>query len=94
MTRTIGTTRMVVAGMVLMGGALGMFGDMKMAAVNQVLPRVPRTDQEQTARVQKDDAKLAMTRGLSLVVRGRSGESDPCIPIAPVTFSARVPVMC
>jgi hypothetical protein len=80
--------------MVLMGGALGMFGDMKMAAVNQVFPRVPRTDQEQTARVQTDDAKLAMTRGLSLVARGRSGESDPCIPIAPVTFSARRPEIC
>jgi len=94
MTRTTGPTRMVVAGMVLMGGALGMFGDMKTAAVNQVFPRVPRTDQEQTARVQMHDAKLDMPRGLSLVARGRSGESDPCVPIVPVTFLARRPEIC
>jgi hypothetical protein len=80
--------------MVLMGGAFGMFGDMKMAAVNQVVPRVSKTDQEHTARVQRDDATPAMTRGLSLVARGRSGETDPCIPIAPVTFSARRPEIC
>jgi hypothetical protein len=94
MKRTVGTTRMVIAGMILMGGALGMFGDMKLAAVNQTFPRVPRTEQEQTARVQKDDAARAVTRGLSLIARGRSGETDPCVPIAPVTFSARGPVIC
>jgi len=94
MKRTAGTTRMVIAGMILMGGALGMFGDVKLAATNQTFPRIPRTEQEQTARVQKDDAAQAVTRGLSLIARGRSGETDPCVPIAPVTFSARGPVIC
>jgi hypothetical protein len=73
---------------------LGMFGDMKLAATNQSYPRVPRTEQEQMAGGQKDGAAPAMMQGLSLIARGRSGETDPCIPIAPVTFSARVPVIC
>jgi hypothetical protein len=94
MTRTLGTTRMVVAGMALLGGAFGVFGDMKLAATNHSYPRVPRTEQEQTARVQKDDAAPRMMKGLSLVARGRSGETDPCVPIAPVTFSARRPEYC
>jgi hypothetical protein len=94
MTRTIGTTRKVVAGMILMSGALAIFGDVKLAATNQTFPRIPRTEQEQTARVQKDDPALAVTRGLSLVARGRFGETDPCVPIAPVTFSVRGPVIC
>ena len=94
MTRTIGTTRMVAAGMILMGGALGMFGDMKTAAVNQAFPRVPRTEQEQTARLRTDGNTPARTRDLSLVARERSGASDPCVPIAPVTFSARGPIIC
>ncbi len=93
MKRTVGTTRKVVAGMILMGGALGMFGDAKLAAVNNVFPRVPRTDQEQTARVQKDAAP-GMMKDLALVARGRSGETDPCVPIAPVTLSARGPMIC
>lgn len=94
MTRTVGTTRMVVAGMVLMGGALGMFGDMKTAAVNQAFPRVPRTEQEQTALLRTDGNTSARTRDLSLVARERSGASDPCVPIAPVTFSARRAEIC
>jgi hypothetical protein len=94
MKRTNGTTRTVVTGMLLMGAAFGMFGDMKLVATNQSYPRVPRTEQEQTARVQKDHAAPGMMQGLSLLARGRSGETDPCIPISPVTFSARVPVIC
>ena len=94
MKRTIGTARMVVTGMLLMGAAFGMFGDMKLAATNQSYPRVPRTEQEQTAHVQKDDAAAPMMQGVSLLARGRSGETDPCIPIAPVTFSTRGPVIC
>jgi hypothetical protein len=94
MKRTVGTIRMVVAGMVLMGGALGMFGDMKSAAVNEAFPRVLRTEQVQKARVYKGETTPAMTRGLSLVARGRSREGDPCVPIAPVTFSARGPMIC
>jgi hypothetical protein len=80
--------------MLLVGGALGMFGDTTLAAINQAFPRVPRTEQEQTAHAQKNGASLAMIQGVSLVARQRSGETDPCIPIAPVTFSARVPVIC
>jgi hypothetical protein len=94
MARTVGTTRMVVAGMVLMGGALGMFGDMKTAAVNQAFPRVPRTEQEQTASLRTDGDAPTRTRDLSLVARERSGASDPCVPIAPVTFSAHGPMIC
>jgi hypothetical protein len=94
MTRTVGTTRMVVAAMALLGGALGVFGDVKMAAVNQVFPRMPRTEQEQTARLRLDNNTPAAARGLSLFARERSGGSDPCVPIAPVTFSARRPEYC
>jgi hypothetical protein len=94
MKRTNGTTRTVVTGMLLMGAAFVMFGDMKLAATNQSYPRVPRTEQEQTAGVQTDDAVSGMMKGLSLVASGRSDGTDPCIPIAPVTFSARVPVIC
>ncbi len=94
MMRTLGTTRMVVAGMVLAGGALGMFGDMKTAAINQAFPRVPRTDQEQQAHLQVRGAMFAVERGLSLVARGRSRDGDPCVPTAPITFSAQRPELC
>ena len=94
MKRTIETARMVASGMLLMGAMLGMFGDMKLAATDQTYPWVPRREQEQMARGQKDGAAPAMMQGLSLLARGRSSETDPCIPIAPVTFSARVPVIC
>lgn len=94
MKRTIGTARMVVTGMFLMGAALAMFGDMKLAATNQTYPRVPRTEQEQMARGQNDGAVPEMIQGLSLVARGRSSETDPCIPIAPVTFSVHGAVIC
>lgn len=94
MKRTLGTTRMVVAAMALLGGALGVFGDMKLAATNYSHPRLPRTEQEQAARVQKDEEVQGMMTGLSLVARGRSGETDPCVPIAPVTFSASRPEYC
>jgi hypothetical protein len=94
MKRTVGTTRKVVAGMILVSGALGIFGGVKLAATNQAFPRIPRTEQEQTARVQKGDAVPGTMKGLSFVARGRSGETDPCVPIAPVTFSARGAVMC
>jgi hypothetical protein len=80
--------------MLLMGAAFGMFGGMKLVATKQSYPRVPRTEQEQTVRAQKDDAAPGMMQALSLLVRGRSDETDPCIPISPVTFSARVPVIC
>lgn len=94
MNRTNGTARMVATGMLLMGAALAMFGEMKLVATNQSYPRVPRTEQELMARRQKDGAAPVMMQGLSLLARGRSGETDPCIPIAPVTFSARGPVIC
>ena len=94
MTRTIGTTRMFVAGMVLMGGALGMFGDMKTAAVHHAFPRVPRMEREQTVRLRTHGNAPARTPDLSLVARERSGQSDPCIPVAPINFSARGPMIC
>ena len=94
MKRTSGTARTVVTGMLLMGTAFGMFGDMKLAATNQSFPRVPRTEQEQMARGQEKDATPAMTQGVSLLARRGSGETDPCIPIAPVTFSVRGAVIC
>lgn len=94
MARTVGTTRMVVAGMVLMGGALGMFGDMKTAAVNAAFSRAPRTEHEQPARLQMGEKMPEVTQGLSLVARGRSREGDPCVPTAPVSFSARGPMIC
>jgi hypothetical protein len=85
---------MLVAGMILMGGALGVLGNMKLAAVNQTFPRIPRTEQEQTARSQKNGTTPAVERGLSIVARGHTGGTDPCVPIAPVTFSTRGPVIC
>jgi hypothetical protein len=94
MKHTVGTTRMVVAGMILMGGALGMLGDMKLAGTNHAYPRVPRTEQEQVARVQPADAAPAMMPGLSLVARGHSSETDPCVPVVPITFSAHGSVIC
>jgi hypothetical protein len=94
MKRIVGIARIVVAGMILMSGAFGMFGDIKVAAVNHVFPRIPRTEQEQMARLQKDGTAPAVERGLSIVARGRSGEADPCVPLAPITFSPRGPVVC
>lgn len=91
---TSGTTRMVVAGIVLMGGALSTFGDIRTAAVDRVFPRVRRTEQEQTARLRTDSDAPALAQGFSLVARERSGESDPCVPVAPVTFSVRGPEIC
>lgn len=85
---------MFIAAMVLMGGGLGVFGDVKTAAVNQAFPRVPRTEQDQTAQLRMEGDTSALTRGLSPVARERSGASDPCVPIAPVTFSARGPMIC
>ena len=94
MKRTNGTTRAVLTGMLLMGAAFGMLGDMKLVATNQSYPRVPRTEQEQMARAQKGEATPAMMQGVSLLARTGSGETDPCIPIAPVTFSVRGAVIC
>lgn len=94
MTRTVGTARIVVTGMLLVGGALGMFGDMKTAAVHPALPRVPRMEREQTARLRTHGNTPARTPDLSLVARARSGQSEPCIPVAPITFSARGPMIC
>lgn len=94
MTRTVGAARMVVAGMVLMGGALGMFGDMKTVAGTQALPRVPRTEQGQAVRMQKGNAMPAAEGALSFVARGRSRDGDPCVPTAPAAFSARGPMIC
>ena len=94
MKHLVGIARMVVAGMILTGGAVGMFGNMQLAATNHAYPRVPRTEQEEAARVQKDGEAPAMMKGLSLVARGRSGQTDPDIPIAPVTFSTRGSVSC
>jgi len=86
---------MVVAGMVLMGGALGMFGDMRLAATNQVFPRATRTEQEHhMAYVVNNDGRRVTMNNLRFVARGRSRDGDPCIPTAPVAFSARVPVIC
>jgi hypothetical protein len=94
MKRTIGIGRTVTTGMLLMGAVFGMFGDMKPAATNQSFPRVPRTEQEQMARSRTDRAAPVRMDGHSLVARRRSGDGDPCIPSAPVTFVAHVPVIC
>jgi hypothetical protein len=93
MKRTIGTARIAVAGMVLMGGALGIFGNMKHSATTQAYPRIPRTEQEQVARGRTAGAASQIAHGFSLAARSR-GETDPCIPTAPVTFSVRVAVLC
>jgi hypothetical protein len=93
MKHAIGTVRTAMAGMVLMGGALGMFGDMKYAATNQASPRIPRTEQEQVARIRTDEAASPMAASFSLVARNR-GETDPCIPTEPIAFVGRVPVLC
>ena len=45
-------------------------------------------------RKQENDATPAMMQGVSLLARTASGETDPCIPIAPVTFSVRGAVIC
>ena len=94
MTRTVGAARMVIAAMVLMGGGLGVFGDVKTAAVNQTFPRVPRTEQEQAVRMQKGNAMPAAEGALSFVARGRSRDGDPCVPSAPAAFSARGAMIC
>lgn len=94
MKHTVGNARMFAVGMILMGGALGMFGDEKMAAANQAFPQMPRTDQEQTVQVENNHAAPPKTQRSSLVARRRSGETDPCVPVVPVTFSGHVPVMC
>jgi hypothetical protein len=94
MKRTIGTTRITVAGMVLMGAALGMFGDVRLAATNQFFPRVPRTEQEQVTRGGTDLATPVTKNGFSVVARRRSSEGDPCIPTAPGAFFAHGPVIC
>lgn len=93
MKRTVGTARMVVTGMLLVGGALGILGDMKYATTTQAYPRIPRTEQEQVARVRTDGAAPPIADTFSLAARSR-GETDPCIPTAPVTFSVRVAVLC
>jgi DNA-binding NtrC family response regulator len=94
MKLTVGTTRLVIVATFLMGGAFGMLGDMKQIATNHAVPRVPRTQQEETAHVEKSAPSTMTARGVSVVARGHSGETDPCIPIAPVTFSTRGPVIC
>jgi hypothetical protein len=94
MKRTVGTARLVIVAAFLMGGAFGMLGDMKQIAINHAVPRVPRTQQEETAHVEKSAPSTMTARGVSVVARGHSGETDPCIPIAPVTFSTRGPVIC
>jgi len=85
---------MVVASMILTAGALGIFGDMKQASTKHAFPRVSRTEQEQTASVQGSSVPLAGTPSSAVVARGRSGDTDPCIPVSPVTFSALGAVMC
>lgn len=94
MKRTAGVTRMVVAAAVLMSSALATTGATRLASIGQIVPRMPRTAQEETARVQKDAASPAIARNLTVVARGRSEETDPCIPNAPVTFSTRPAMMC
>jgi len=94
MKRTAGITRMVVAAAVLMSGTLATTGATRLASIGQAFPRMPRTAQEETAHVQKDIVSPAMTKDLTVIARGRSEETDPCIPNAPVTFSARPAMMC
>ncbi len=93
MKRTVGT-KVIVAGAILMGGALGIIGEMKLAAVGQVFPRVPRTDQEQTASLQTGGTALAATQHLSRIARGRSSQTDPCVPTEPVIFRATGRMIC
>jgi hypothetical protein len=80
--------------MLLTGAALGMFGDVKLAATSQFFPRVPRTEQEQMAREGTRHPAPVTMDGLSVFARRRSGEEDPCIPAAPVAFFAHVRVIC
>jgi hypothetical protein len=93
MKRTVGTVRMAMAGMVLMGGALGMIGVAKHAATNQAFPRIPRTEQEQVTRVRTDEAASPRKHGFSTVARNR-GETDPCVPTEPIAFAVRGSVKC
>jgi hypothetical protein len=94
MKRTAGITRIVVAAAVLMSGALATTGATRLASIGQILPRMPRTAQEEMAHVQKDSASPAIARDLTIIARGRSEETDPCIPNAPVAFSTRPAMMC
>lgn len=91
----VATSWSVVACMVLLGGAVGVFGNMELAT-SQIYPRVPRTEQDrQIAHVgAKDGEPAVMIDTLTVIARGRSRDGDPCIPAAPVTFSGREPVIC
>jgi hypothetical protein len=94
MKRTVGTTRMVVAGMVLMAGALGIFGDMKSTATDPSFAGVSGTDHAWAAPQPKSGTPAGVAHVLPLAARGRSGDADPCVPISPVDFSVRGASVC
>jgi hypothetical protein len=96
MKHTVGTTGLVLVAAFLMGGAIGVLGDMKQIATHHAVPRVPRTQQEETARVENGSgaSPTLSAQGVSVIARGRSGETDPCIPGAPDTFAVHVLTIC
>ena len=89
MKRTAGMTRMVVAAAVLMSSALATTGAARLASIDQSLPRIPRTERKEIVQVEKNGARPA-----TIIARGRSGETDPCVPNAPVAFSTRPALTC
>ena len=94
MERTLRATRIVVAGMILLGGVLGIGGEMKLAALDQTVPQAPRVERAPTAHRQKAPTAPSGTRGLSFVERARSWGNDPCVAITSVTLPAGRPLAC
>jgi hypothetical protein len=78
----------------LMGGAFGMSGDVNLATATHAYPRMPRTEQEEMSRSRTDRMASAAMDGNLIVARRRSGDGDPCIPNAPISFGVGGPVMC
>ena len=94
MQPVLGVTRSAIVGLMLLGGTLGVFGDVKSALLNHAGPRMPRTEQEQMSRSRTDRMMPVVTEGQPIVARRRSGEGDPGIPDDSTSFRVGGPVMC
>ncbi len=94
MKRSVGTIRMALAGMALVGWALAIFGDMKPAVVDHVLTRIPGEESPMAARQAQDGTVVGAAAGLTPAVLGRSQDSDPCVTMAPISVSARGATVC
>ncbi len=94
MKRSKGAIRMALAGMVLVGGALAIFGDLKHETTDRSIAVVPGTNHAWVAPLPRDGTSAGVARVLLLAARGRSEDADPCVPITPVGFSARGAAVC